>query len=76
MAWHPVKGTQIAHLDFLLGNQRLPFNLWLLTMEISKKKKKKKNKKERTVLITVSFKCLCRNTKVIELSLRFPYRIF
>ena len=42
MAWHPVKGTQIAHLDFLLGNQRLPFNLWLLTMEISKKKKKKK----------------------------------
>lgn len=71
MAWHPVKGTQIAHLDFLSGNQRLPFNLWLLTMEISKK-----NKKERTVLITVSFKCLYRNTKVTELSLRFPYGIF
>ena len=42
MAWHPVKGTQIAHLGFLLGNQRLPFNLWLLTMEISKKKKTRK----------------------------------
>ena len=44
MAWHPVKGTQIARLDFLLGNQRLPFNLWLLTMEISKKNKKQKRK--------------------------------
>ena len=47
MAWHPVKGTQIAHLDFLLGNQRLPFNLWLLTMEISKKKKKKKKTRKK-----------------------------
>ena len=73
MAWHPVKGTQIARLDFLLGNQRLPFNLWLLTMEISKKTK---NKQERTVLITVSFKRLCRNTKVTELSLRFPCGMF
>ena len=46
MAWHPVKGPQIAHLEFFLGNQRLPFNLWLLTMEISKKKKKQKTQKK------------------------------
>ena len=51
MAWHPVKGTQIAHLGFLLGNQRLPFNLWLHTMEISKKKKQeRKNSADHSVI--------------------------